>query len=484
MSVPAASSTSITPEMASGSLHHAAAAQPGTPRPYLYVGNLSPRVTDTMLHEIFSVAGPVQSVKIIPDRSFTQGGLSYGFVEYVDMRSAEAAVQTLDGRNIFDSEITVKWAKQSHHPSLQSAEHSEREEGTGNYHVFVGDLSQDVTDAVLRQAFSGFPSLADVRVMFDMVTGKSRGYGFVSFTTKADAEQSIATMNGEWLAGRAIRLNWAHAKSQGGIRVSSAATNTTTHPVIFGTAGMGMGMAMPMAGGIGMAMPNGRQAMLGMPGMAGPMIRMAPGVAMPIQAFSPAVLGNVTTTTNGNGHGTLHINGGAIALQQQQQLGQPLSYEQVLAATPPNVTTVYLGNLAPFTTQNDLMTLMAPFGFVIEVRIQADRGYAFVKLDSHEHAANAVYSLGANGCSVHGRPVKVSWGKERNESASNTAVIAANAAIGGSVNGQNGGYGNMGYGVQPAAQSYGFNAVNNNTTGSNHAHGSAFPQPTLPNMTG
>ena len=67
-------------------------------RAHLYVGNLSPRVTEYMLTEIFAVAGPVQHVKIIPDRNYQHGGLNYGFVEYMDMRAAETALQTLNGR--------------------------------------------------------------------------------------------------------------------------------------------------------------------------------------------------------------------------------------------------------------------------------------------------------------------------------------------------------------------------------------------------
>lgn len=48
--------------------------------------------------------------------------------------------------------------------------------------------------------------------MWDPVSGKSRGFGFVAFRDKTDAEQAIATMNGEWLGSRAIRCNWATQK--------------------------------------------------------------------------------------------------------------------------------------------------------------------------------------------------------------------------------------------------------------------------------
>nr|XP_049592478.1 nucleolysin TIAR isoform X2 [Syngnathus scovelli] len=52
----------------------------------------------------------------------------------------------------------------------------------------------------------------DARVVKDMATGKSKGYGFVSFYNKLDAENAIAHMGGQWLGGRQIRTNWATRK--------------------------------------------------------------------------------------------------------------------------------------------------------------------------------------------------------------------------------------------------------------------------------
>ena len=52
----------------------------------------------------------------------------------------------------------------------------------------------------------------DCRVVRDPQTLKSKGYGFVSFTKKVEAENAIALMNGQWLGSRAIRTNWATRK--------------------------------------------------------------------------------------------------------------------------------------------------------------------------------------------------------------------------------------------------------------------------------
>ncbi|KZT36611.1 hypothetical protein SISSUDRAFT_1007358 [Sistotremastrum suecicum HHB10207 ss-3] len=294
-------------------------------RAHLYVGNLSPRVTEYMLTEIFAVAGPVQHVKIIPDRNYQHGGLNYGFVEYLDMRAAETALQTLNGRKIFDTEIRVNWAYQGQ---------QNKEDTTGHYHVFVGDLSPEVNDDVLAKAFSAFGTMSDARVMWDMNSGKSRGYGFLAFRDKTDAEQAIATMNGEWLGSRAIRVNWANQKTQG-------------------------------APASGVSSPS--------PMSAGPRYGDAPA--------------------------PMNFAGG------------PLSYEAVVQQTPSYNTTVYVGNLVPYCTQADLIPLFQSIGYLAEIRMQADRGFAFVKLDTHENAAMAIVQL--QGQMVHGRPIKCSWGKDR-----------------------------------------------------------------------
>jgi nucleolysin TIA-1/TIAR len=86
-------------------------------------------------------------------------------------------------------------------------------------------------------------------------------------------------------------------------------------------------------------------------------------------------------------------------------------YDSVLGQTPSFNSTIYVGNLVPYTTQADLIPLFQGFGYIVEIRMQADRGFAFVKLDTHENAANAIINL--TGTPVHGRQLKCSWGKDR-----------------------------------------------------------------------
>lgn len=160
----------------------------------VYVGNIHPHVTDALLQEVFSNTGPLEGCKLIKkDKS------SYGFVDYFDRRSAALAIVTLNGRHLFGQPIKVNWAYAS----------SQREDTSGHFNVFVGDLSPEVTDATLFACFSVYPSCSDARVMWDQKTGRSRGFGFVSFRNQQDAQSAINDLNGKWLGNRQIRCNWA-----------------------------------------------------------------------------------------------------------------------------------------------------------------------------------------------------------------------------------------------------------------------------------
>ncbi|KAG5141808.1 hypothetical protein AAZX31_07G040000 [Glycine max] len=166
----------------------------------VYVGNIHTQVTEPLLQEVFSGTGPVEGCKLIrKDKS------SYGFIHYFDRRSAALAILSLNGRHLFGQPIKVNWAYAS----------GQREDTSGHYNIFVGDLSPEVTDATLFACFSVYPSCSDARVMWDQKTGRSRGFGFVSFRNQQDAQSSINDLTGKWLGSRQIRCNWA-TKGAGG----------------------------------------------------------------------------------------------------------------------------------------------------------------------------------------------------------------------------------------------------------------------------
>ncbi|XP_057474832.1 oligouridylate-binding protein 1B-like [Actinidia eriantha] len=160
----------------------------------VFVGNIHTQVTEPLLQEVFSSTGPIEGCKLIRKEKS-----SYGFIHYFDRRSAAAAILHLNGRHLFGQPIKVNWAYAS----------GQREDTSSHYNIFVGDLSAEVTDAMLFACFSVYPSCSDARVMWDQKTGRSRGFGFVSFRNQQDAQSAINDLTGKWLGSRQIRCNWA-----------------------------------------------------------------------------------------------------------------------------------------------------------------------------------------------------------------------------------------------------------------------------------
>ncbi|EXC32296.1 Nucleolysin TIAR [Morus notabilis] len=160
----------------------------------VYVGNIHTQVTELLLQEVFASTGAVEGCKLIRKEKS-----SYGFVHYFDRRSAALAILSLNGRHLFGQPIKVNWAYAS----------GQREDTSGHFNIFVGDLSPEVTDATLFACFSVYGSCSDARVMWDQKTGRSRGFGFVSFRNQQDAQSAINDLTGKWLGSRQIRCNWA-----------------------------------------------------------------------------------------------------------------------------------------------------------------------------------------------------------------------------------------------------------------------------------
>jgi len=78
--------------------------------------------------------------------------------------------------------------------------------------LFVGGLSWDTTDASLRKAFALYGEITEAKVISDRDTGRSRGFGFVTFARDEDAKNAISKMNGASLDGRTITVNEAQEK--------------------------------------------------------------------------------------------------------------------------------------------------------------------------------------------------------------------------------------------------------------------------------
>ena len=79
--------------------------------------------------------------------------------------------------------------------------------------IYVGNLSRDLSETELKEAFAAFGEVATCNIIKDKFTGESRGFGFVEMPNKDEAEKAIAALNGKDMKGRNLTVNEARART-------------------------------------------------------------------------------------------------------------------------------------------------------------------------------------------------------------------------------------------------------------------------------
>jgi RNA recognition motif-containing protein len=79
--------------------------------------------------------------------------------------------------------------------------------------IYVGNLSRDLTESELREAFAAFGEVSSVSIIKDKFSGETRGFGFVEMPNKDEADKAISTLNGKDLKGRTATVNEARPRT-------------------------------------------------------------------------------------------------------------------------------------------------------------------------------------------------------------------------------------------------------------------------------
>uniref|UniRef100_A0A8C6SB41 Poly A binding protein, cytoplasmic 1 b n=1 Tax=Neogobius melanostomus TaxID=47308 RepID=A0A8C6SB41_9GOBI len=234
---------------------------PSYPMASLYVGDLHSDVTEAMLYEKFSPAGAILSIRVCRDM-ITRRSLGYAYVNFQQPADAERALDTMNFDVIKGRPVRIMWSQRDpslrksgvvcdengskgygfvHFETQEAAERAiekmngmllndrkvfvgrfksrkEREAEMGARakeftNVYVKNFGDDVDDEKLRELFSQFGNALSIRVMTD-ATGKSRGFGFVSFERHEDAQKAVDDMNGRDFLGRPIYVGRAQKKME------------------------------------------------------------------------------------------------------------------------------------------------------------------------------------------------------------------------------------------------------------------------------
>ncbi|XP_041359055.1 ELAV-like protein 1-B isoform X1 [Gigantopelta aegis] len=340
----------------------------------LIVNYLPQTMTQDDIRSLFSSIGEVESCKLIRDKPTVAGtfsnakediykralkadfklcqSLGYGFVNYKRADDADKAINTLNGLRLQNKTIKVSLARPS----------SETIKGAN---LYISGLPKSLTQLDLEKLFTSCGSIITSRILYDQITGLSKGVGFIRFDQRIEAERAIAKLNGHIPEGATEGITVKFANSP-----SSNKNVTTLSPMALAAT-----YVSPTRRYFGpIHHPTAASRLRYSPLEAG----LLPSTILPTAAAAAAA--TATSTTNAlNGTGWC----------------------------------IFVYNLAPDTEDSVLWQLFGPFGAVQSVKVIRDfqtqkcKGFGFVTMTNYDESMMAIQSL--NGFSLGNRVLQVSF---------------------------------------------------------------------------
>uniref|UniRef100_UPI00398E9C5C ELAV-like protein 2 isoform X1 n=2 Tax=Pristiophorus japonicus TaxID=55135 RepID=UPI00398E9C5C len=332
----------------------------------LIVNYLPQNMTQEELKSLFGSIGEIESCKLVRDK-ITGQSLGYGFVNYVDPKDAEKAINTLNGLRLQTK--TIKMEEIAAHPrpdvrravwhKLKVSYARPSSASIRDANLYVSGLPKTMSQKELEQLFTQYGRIITSRILVDQVTGVSRGVGFIRFDKRVEAEEAIKGLNGQKppSATEPITVKFANNPSQ--------KTNQAILSQLYQS-------------------PNRRYP--------GPLHHQAQrlrldnllNMAYGVKRFSPMTIDGMTSLAGINIPG--HAGTGWC---------------------------IFVYNLAPDADESILWQMFGPFGAVTNVKVIRDfntnkcKGFGFVTMTNYDEAAMAIASL--NGYRLGDRVLQVSF---------------------------------------------------------------------------
>uniref|UniRef100_A0A8C5N5K7 Polyadenylate-binding protein n=1 Tax=Gouania willdenowi TaxID=441366 RepID=A0A8C5N5K7_GOUWI len=171
----------------------------------IFIKNLDKSIDNKALYDTFSAFGNILSCKVVCDENGSKG---YGFVHFETHEAAERAIEKMNGMLLNDRKVFVGRFKSR---KEREAELGARAREFTN--VYIKNFGEDMDDEKLRELFGRYGKVEVIRVMTDE-TGKSKGFGFVSFERHEDAQKAVDDMNGKEMNGRQMYVGRAQKKGE------------------------------------------------------------------------------------------------------------------------------------------------------------------------------------------------------------------------------------------------------------------------------
>lgn len=180
----------------------------------IYVKNIDPDITEVEFEELFKKFGNVTSLSLSVDENGKSRG--FGFVNYEKHEDAVRAVEKLHDTEYKDRKLYVSRAQKKHEreEELRKQYEQAKLDKLNKYNginLFVKNLDDEIDDERLRQEFSIFGTITSAKIMLDD-NGKSKGFGFVCFSSPDEATKAITEMNQRMVSGKPLYVALAQRK--------------------------------------------------------------------------------------------------------------------------------------------------------------------------------------------------------------------------------------------------------------------------------
>ncbi|XP_066262003.1 RNA-binding protein 39 isoform X1 [Euwallacea similis] len=165
---------------------------------------LSQRVRARDLEEFFSSVGKVRDVRmIVCNKTRRFKGIAY--IEFKDPESVALALG-LSGQKLMGIPIVVQHTQAEKNRMGNAMPNMLPKGMTGPMRLYVGSLHFNITEEMLRGIFEPFGKIENIQLIMDPETGRSKGYGFITYTNCEDAKKALEQLNGFELAGRPMKV--------------------------------------------------------------------------------------------------------------------------------------------------------------------------------------------------------------------------------------------------------------------------------------
>jgi len=184
----------------------------------VFIKNMPPDWDEKKMTDLAGQCGIINSSYIKTDN---KTGRKFGAVNFAEPENAAKCIEKLNGFRLERGDeslfVTRAQKKSEREKELQKKIERAKRENQKKYHgvnLYVKNLSDQVDDEVLHNLFSPFGTITSAKVMLDPQTEKSRGFGFVCFTSKEMASMAINDLNSKLIDGKPLYVAYAQRKDE------------------------------------------------------------------------------------------------------------------------------------------------------------------------------------------------------------------------------------------------------------------------------